>query len=210
MSALLLCCQIPLRIKDAISLDHLSRLLADVQTDSSEIIEPMLSPSQRRILDLVFRGDAPNRNKVNLIVASEITPHLTAEEYLDKGEFENELKQVVGDTRAAFDITQYDTLVFGEKGLLLAGPNSRTYEPLLIAYLQLISMDLFVRNYFQRIAQTIDNAKDIRIHLTAAREDPILLTDLQARLPLLSRKLVVLEKVRAQSLPFFQPLLAIQ
>jgi hypothetical protein len=33
--------------------------------------------------------------QVNLIVANEITPHLTAEEYLDKGEYENELKQVI-------------------------------------------------------------------------------------------------------------------
>lgn len=73
---------------------------------------------------------------------------------MDKGEYENELKQVLGDTRAAFDITQcgksypnlmlitltlpcrYDTLVFGDNGLLLAGPNSRTYEPLLVSYLQ--------------------------------------------------------------------------
>jgi hypothetical protein len=31
---------------------------------------------------------------VNLIIANEITPHLTAEEYMDKGEYENELKQV--------------------------------------------------------------------------------------------------------------------
>lgn len=31
---------------------------------------------------------------MNLIVANEITPHLTAEEYMDKGEYENELKQV--------------------------------------------------------------------------------------------------------------------
>ena len=52
------------RVKDAISLDHLSRLLADVQTDSSEIVEAFLSPAQRRMLDLIFRGDAENRNKV--------------------------------------------------------------------------------------------------------------------------------------------------
>jgi hypothetical protein len=34
-----------------------------------------------------FLGDAINRNKVNLIIANEITPHLTAEEYMDKGEY---------------------------------------------------------------------------------------------------------------------------
>ena len=33
-------------------------------------------------------------SQVNLIIANEITPHLTAEEYMDKGEYENELKQV--------------------------------------------------------------------------------------------------------------------
>ena len=70
--------------------------------------------------------------------------------------------QVVGDTQAAFDITQYDTLVFGANGLLLAGPNSRTYEPLLASYLQLISMDLFVRNLFVRVLVVMDDFKEVR------------------------------------------------
>merc|ERR1719305_1837984 len=69
----------------------------------------------------------------------EINPHLTAEEYMDKGEYENELKQVLGDTRAAFDISEHDTLVFGAHGILVAGPNSRHHEPLLCTYLQFIS-----------------------------------------------------------------------
>lgn len=35
---------------------------------------------------------------------------------MDKGEYENELKQVLGDTRAAFDISEHDTLIFGAHG----------------------------------------------------------------------------------------------
>ena len=55
----------------------------------------MLSHKQAmKLMQLIFLGDASNRNKVNLIIANEITPHLTAEEYMDKGEYENELKQV--------------------------------------------------------------------------------------------------------------------
>ena len=42
-----------------------------------------------------------------------------------RGEYENELKQVLGDTRAAFDISEHDTLVFGAFGLCVAGPNAR-------------------------------------------------------------------------------------
>ena len=90
------------RIKDNVSLDHLSRLLVDVQSDSSAIVDAIISQYQRDLLQLVFLGDADNRNKVNLIIANEITPHLTAEEYMDKGEYEDELKQVIGDTKAAY------------------------------------------------------------------------------------------------------------
>jgi hypothetical protein len=182
------------RIKDNISLDHLSRLLVDVHIDSSTIVDSTISAYQRRLLNLIFNGDAESRDKVppglvacssrallaglslyneppcaplplrfackpgclrglcspppstprlfpftaqmNLVIANEITPHLTAEEYLDKGDNENELKQVLGDTRAAFDISEHDTLIFGAHGILVAGPNSRHHEPLLCSYLQ--------------------------------------------------------------------------
>ena len=82
------------RIKDNISLDHLSRLLVDVQQDSSKIVDSVLSAYQRSLLELIFMNEAAHRDKINLIIANEITPHLTAEEYMDKGEYENELKQV--------------------------------------------------------------------------------------------------------------------
>ena len=81
------------RIKDNISLDHLARLLVDVHQDSSKIVDACLSAYQRKLMNIIYLGDAAMRDKVNLIVSNEITPHLTAEEYMDKGEYENELKQ---------------------------------------------------------------------------------------------------------------------
>merc|ERR1712167_297900 len=126
---------------------------------------------QRDLLDLIFLGDAPNRNKVNLIISNEITPHLTAEEYMDKGEYENELKQVVGETRAAFDISEHDTLIFGSHGMLLSGPNSRHHEPLLCAYLQFESLDVFVRNYFSRMFLLQDDMNKTKMIIDKAHED---------------------------------------
>jgi hypothetical protein len=67
------------------------------------------------------------------------------------GEYENELKQVIGDTKAAYDISEHDTLIFGAYGLLVAGPNSRHHEPLLCAYLQFITIDIFIQNFFARL-----------------------------------------------------------
>jgi hypothetical protein len=107
----------------------------------------------------------PRRSaQVNLIIANEITPHLTAEEYMDKGEYENELKQVIGDTKAAYDISEHDTLVFGSYGLLVAGPNSRHHEPLLCAYLQFITIDIFMQNYFVWLSVRFPKVSELQHH----------------------------------------------
>lgn len=183
------------RIKDNISLDHLSRLLVDVQQDSSEIVNSIVSQYQRDLLDLIFLGDAAYRNKINLIIANEITPHLTAEEYMDKGAYENELKQVIGDTKAAYDISEHDTLIFGANGLLVAGPNSRHHEPLLCAYLQFITIDIFMQNYFGRLwVLTYDMAVTEEI-TQGAGADPTALQRLRVRICSLADDVIRLEEI---------------
>lgn len=183
------------RIKDNLSLDHLSRLLVDVQQDSSAIVDSIISQYQRELMQLVFLGDAENRNKVNLIIANEITPHLTAEEYMDKGEYENELKQVIGDTKAAYDISEHDTLVFGAYGLLVAGPNSRHHEPLLCAYLQFITIDIFLQNFFSRIWILNDDLQTTNNIIEEGGKDPTALNRIQYRITKLAKDIIMLEEI---------------
>eukprot|EP00903_Cladosiphon_okamuranus_P012290 g11524.t2 len=183
------------RIKDNISLDHMARLLVDVQQDSSNIVDSIISEHQRELLNLIFLGDAENRNKVNLIMANEITPHLTAEEYMDKGEYENELKQVIGDTKAAYDISEHDTLIFGGHGLLVAGPNSRHHEPLLCAYLQFITIDIFLQNYFSRLWILTDDMKVTFDIIVTADADPNSLDRIRYRICCMSNDIIVLEEI---------------
>lgn len=174
------------RIKDNISLDMLSRLLVDVSLDSSTIVDSLISGYQRKLMNLIYAGNAASRDKVNLIIANEITPHLTAEEYMDKGDYENELKQVLGDTRAAFDISEHDTLVFGSNGLLIAGPNARHHEPLLCSYMQFMSMDLFIRNFFNRMFLLNDNMRELRSAINNYLLDPLSMNKIHDRLQVLS------------------------
>lgn len=183
------------RIKDNISLDHLSRLLVDVQQDSSAIVDAIISQYQRDLMNLVFLGDAENRNKVNLLIANEITPHLTAEEYMDKGEYENELKQVIGDTKAAYDISEHDTLIFGAYGLLLAGPNSRHHEPLLCAYLQFITIDIFLQNFFARIWILNDDMQTTNKIILEGEKDPRALNRIRYRICKLAKDIIMLEEI---------------
>lgn len=182
------------RIKDNISLDHLSRLLVDVHMDSSKIIDSVLSAYQRSLLGLIFTGQAESRNKINLIIANEITPHLTAEEYMDKGEYENELKQVIGDTRAAFDISEHDTLIFGAYGLLIAGPNSRHHEPLLCSFLQYEVMNLFTQNFFARMFVIVDDMAQVRQLIENAEKDPNRLQEIRRRIAVLSKEVIFMEE----------------
>lgn len=183
------------RIKDNISLDHLSRILVDVQQDSSVIVDSVLSPYQRELLNLVFQGDASNRNKVNLIIANEITPNLTAEEYMDKGEYENEFQQVIGDTKAAYDISEHDTLIFGANGLIVCGPNSRLHEPLLCAYLQFTTMDIFLQNFFSRVRILHDDLEKENTSINTIESNPTALKCIQGRICKISRELILLEEI---------------
>jgi len=183
------------RIKDNISLDHLSRILVDIQQDSSSIVDSVMSQYQRELLDLVFIGDAHNRNKINLIIANEITPHLTADEFMDKGEYENEFKQVIGDTKAAFDITEQDSLIFGSQGLLVCGPTARNYESLLCAYISFNSLDLFLQNFFSRVLLHNDDLKASYQIVEKVEYDPLALTQSRNRLSTLSKDIIMLDQV---------------
>eukprot|EP00753_Platysulcus_tardus_P005798 PLAT13700.1.p1 GENE.PLAT13700.1~~PLAT13700.1.p1 ORF type:complete len:821 (-),score=427.14 PLAT13700.1:62-2524(-) len=183
------------RIKDNISLDLLSRVLVDVHIDSSKIIDSVISAYQRSLLDLIYVGDAPHRNKVNLIIANVITPHLAADEYMDHGEYENELRQVLGDTRAAYDVSEYDTLIFGSHGLLLVGPNSRHHEPLLCSYVQFIAMDLFVVNFFNRLFLVSDEMKQLRALIESNEVDPNAIAAIRSMVAVTSKDIILLEEI---------------
>jgi len=106
----------------------------------------------------MFLGDASMRNKYNLILCEAMDPQLPADEYMDKNVNEDELKQVgvhamdesdqaflkksifsvitifgfrfkvLGDIRAAYDVTKTNCIIIGKDGLLVSGKNVLQYE----------------------------------------------------------------------------------
>ena len=183
------------KIKDKISLDHLSRILVDVQEDSSKIVDAVVSQRQRDLLNLIFVGDASHRNKFNLVIANEINPHMTADEFMDKGEFENEIKQIIGDTKAAYDISEKDTLIFGSHGLLVCGPHARAHEPLLCAYMQFVTLDIFLQNYYSRIWILKEDMETTDEIIDSITTDPNSLPYARDRVFALSKEMIGLEEI---------------
>ena len=125
--------------------------MTDIHIDSSKVTESLCSHHQGKLLEMVFNGNEMNRNKVNVFIAEKITPKLRALRYLDGDALEAELKQIIGDTQRAFDITENDVVIFGEAGVLFAGPECILHETLLLAYLALKSREDFVTNFFNRL-----------------------------------------------------------
>ncbi|KAL4158127.1 hypothetical protein PRNP1_003906 [Phytophthora ramorum] len=154
----------------SIPLDLLARLLVDVHQDSSGIVHDLLSRYQLSVLDMLFMGNADQRNKYNLITAASIDPKLPACKYLDKGERENELKQVLGEIYACYDITRDDVLFLGRDGCLLSGPGAERYESLLTTFMGLNSREIFIRNFFVRTFVLNDTLANLRTSIRSYRK----------------------------------------
>ena len=117
--------------------------------------------------------------------------------YFCAGEYENELKQVIGDTKAAYDISEHDTLIFGAFGLLVAGPNSRHHEPLLCAYLQFITIDIFLQNFFSRLWILNDDMTTTNKIILEGDKDPRALERIRYRICKLAKDIIMLEEILA-------------
>lgn len=183
------------RPADFICVDHLSRLLVDIDLDSSKILNDLLSPHQRSLMDMLFMYDARSRNKFSLLTASGISPKVSAQEYLDRGEKENELKQVLGEIHAVYDLSAEDKILIGREGVLLIGPNANRHEPLIVAHIALLSRELFIRFFFKRTFVLGDVLSRARTYMKNFEKNPEALEDTRNKINQCSHDLVLLEEI---------------
>ena len=182
-------------ILNDISLDNLARVMTDIHIDSSKVTESLCSHHQGKLLEMVFNGNEMNRNKVNVFIAEKITPKLRALRYLDGDALEAELKQIIGDTQHAFDITENDVVIFGDAGVLFAGPECIRHETLLLAYLALKSREDFVTNFFNRlfiIAEEMTRQQEL---INNFFEDPSHVQTIRHELSRINEDCIMLEEV---------------
>ena len=182
-------------ILNDISLDNLARVMTDIHIDSSKVTESLCSHHQGKLLEMVFNGNEMNRNKVNVFIAEKITPKLRALRYLDGDALEAELKQIIGDTQHAFDITENDVVIFGEAGVLFAGPECIRHETLLLAYLALKSREDFVTNFFNRLFIIAEEMTKQQALINNYFEDPSHVQTIRHELSRINEDCIMLEEV---------------
>jgi hypothetical protein len=155
-----------------LSLDLLARLLTDVVKDSSSILDALTNAQCGELMHTVFLGHPGSRDKMVVYLAAAIAPKLPAAAYLDRGAYEDELRQVLGDMRGAYDLTPADVLLVGANGLLLAGPGVARFEAPLTHWLALAARDAFVRNVHSRLFILGDACKGARAVAARFEADP--------------------------------------
>jgi hypothetical protein len=183
------------KILNDISLDYLSRVMTDIHMDSSRVTESLTSERQATLLKMVFNGNEMNRNKVNVFIAEKITPKLRALRYLDGDALEAELKQVIGDTQHAFDITENDVVIFGSAGVLFAGPECIQHETLLLAFLALKAREDFVANFFNRLFLVAEHTDEQRRLIAKYHEDPDHVNSIRNSLAKINEDCIMLEEI---------------
>ena len=157
----------------------------------------LLSNFQSSLLDMIFMGDSKNRGKYNMIIAEAIEPFLSAEEYMDRSDNENELKQVIGDIHACYDIGEDGVMITGRDGMIIAGVNAKDYEKIFTAYLSLLTREVFVRYFFVRTFVLDDLLKKIRKLILNYTENPNHIESIRQMLNAGSRDVILLKEVLA-------------
>jgi hypothetical protein len=183
------------RKSDDISLDHLARVLVDVQQDSSKIMQDIISEAQRKLMNLVFMGDEMSRCKYNLIMSSRIIPKMRATHYMDRGRFEKEIKQIIGDLISVHDLSPTDLILLGTLGCIICGPNIEHHEEMIICYVSLLVKDVFMRSFFDRMFTAYNHLTKIKHMLSHKDEHPENVSVAQEQIQAVSKDVVQLSNL---------------
>ena len=171
------------RVRDRVSLDLLSRLIIDVHEDTSRVVENLLTPSQRAMLNLAYHGEGGSRDKYTILFAKAVDPLLQGVDgdgcvgYLDGGPVENELRQVLGEMRHATGLGVGEVVILGSRGMLIAGSHaehgpSMRLEGQAVIHAALQSRCLFLRRLHHCVAVLSDVLKEVRSLLSEVERDP--------------------------------------
>ena len=182
--------------KERVSVDHLTRVNADLFMDSSRILETLLTHNQLRLLEAMYRGRARNRNKLVMVLGENITPRLKNAQDYDR-DHRSELEQVVGTLEAAKTLSDGSLLFVGNLGLLFIAENPSRYEAALGLYLLVRAQDLFLNEYFARLWLGWDDAVQIRQAIVESERGHEALDQAQRDLPRLSADVTALEALKA-------------
>ena len=122
----------------------------------------------------------------------------SADKFMDKEANENELKQVIGDTHASYQLSPQDeVLIVGRNGMVLCSSDTKRFEPQMMSYLSLMTRNMFMRSLFQRTFILADVLKHIRELIDTFESDPNSVRNIRALLSEASGDIILLSEIQS-------------
>eukprot|EP00854_Cymbomonas_tetramitiformis_P004599 gene4599-5632_t len=185
------------RIKERLSLDLLSRLLIDVQKDTSKLLHNLLSSHQRAMLELTYLNESITRDKFIVLLASDILPrHPSFETYIADGDNVNEIKQVIGDVRSGHDLTAQEMLFVGGMGTLCVGESVERHLPFLCTFGALQTRNMFMKSVYNCCHILADFLKMTRDMIDTFENNPNSVSLIRERLSIANEEAIMLSEIQ--------------
>ncbi len=182
---------------DAISVDNISRILADIWEDSSRMMVTLITPYQQSLLDLVFSGNAENRDKFNMVIADgvrlvkngqriDLTPpgkrlnekeledwsNVITSNLLDGESVEAEVRQIIDVVQGVQVLSTGSYVIQGSHGVLfIRGPLMRVEEAMSY-WMFLKSAAVFLENLYHRLFVINADVIEIQDMMQDLERDP--------------------------------------
>jgi len=128
-------------------------------------------------------------------MCEDLQPMMVAEKYMDKEDFENEIKQVIGDTRSGHDLGPREVVIFGRDGLIVAGKRVNRLDSVLTAYSELEARDHVLRVFFRRTFQLSGVISETRKLIINYEKDPGSMRKTRTLLTKTERDLILLKEL---------------
>lgn len=181
------------------SLGVMANIIADLNYDTSQLMNSLFNGYQRRLLDVVHHNDSSQRTKRIIVAADRIVTEggrpVSLEEIEENSSYAFEIRQVLGrfspDSATAMPDGAY--VLYGDNGAICVNPDPCACHKGLLAYNLMSSMTEFLDNVFGRVAYGWDKLK--AAHDRADTQDPQEMSELQTELSALGENHAILASV---------------
>jgi hypothetical protein len=134
-----------------ISLDLLSRIYADMEQDSTAVVQSCISKTQKMMVEDLWGKSWNYRPTYRIILCKELEPKVAAKYIINDSSMTSEISQVLGKVFGAFDYPR-GIIVIGSSGVLVSGiNNSKGASPEVLAYVKYGALIIASKQLFSQI-----------------------------------------------------------
>ena len=119
-----------------ISLDLLARIYADMEEDSTTVVQTIIGRSQKLMVESLWGESWNHRPTYRIVMCAALEPKLAAKHIINDSSITSEVAQVLGKIFGAFDYPK-GIIVIGNSGVLVSGiKHSKGASPEVLAYVR--------------------------------------------------------------------------